>query len=552
MSDEKDYQKTLIFTTTYNEAGNISDLLDSIAEAAPQADILVVDDSSPDGTSDIIESLKKNYPQLSSKKRPRKLGIGSAHKYALIYAMKNGYDRLLTMDADFSHNPRSIPDLLSASGENVFVTGSRYCEGGKCDYTGYRDYVSRLGNFVARNLLNLNIWELTTFFRVFDVETIRRLPLRRIASDGYSYGVYLVYYLRKTGVNLREVPIHFIDRQHGLSKIPRLQIITSAFDLFTLSAKRLISGRDLAPDIQVDDPCALCGEPALAMKHGSSRHDEMQHNATATYNCTAVGARSYPAVYKCLHCGHEQVPESQIPQNLETLYTDVVDEKYFENKEVRQITFKKSFDQISKWLPKNPGSLLEVGSYCGLFLAEAQRRGWRIAGVEPSLWASRYAREVTGVDVFTGYLEQDETKLDQKYDVVVSWDVIEHVRSPLEFLKSAAQRLDAGGLFFFSTMDNKTWAPQLLGTSWPWLMDMHLHYFHEATVREALKSAGFEFIASEPYTHYARVRYVLTGGIRILPKRVAELISPLTQVIPQKWIVPVTLGDIRLYVARKV
>jgi dolichol-phosphate mannosyltransferase len=152
--------KTLIFTTTYNEAGNISDLVDAIVEAAPQADMLVVDDSSPDGTFDIIESLKKKYPQLSSKKRPRKLGIGSAHKYALIYAMKNGYDRLLTMDADFSHNPQSIPDLLAASGDNVFVTGSRYCEGGKCDYTGYRDYVSRLGNFVARNLLNLNIQEL--------------------------------------------------------------------------------------------------------------------------------------------------------------------------------------------------------------------------------------------------------------------------------------------------------------------------------------------------------------------------------------------------------
>jgi predicted TPR repeat methyltransferase len=246
------------------------------------------------------------------------------------------------------------------------------------------------------------------------------------------------------------------------------------------------------------------------------------------------------------------VPESQIPQNLETLYTDVVDEKYLQNKEVRQITFKKSFDQITKWLPQTPGSLLEIGSYCGLFLAEGQRRGWRVAGVEPSLWASRYARDVTGVDVLTGYLEQSTTKLDQKYDVVVSWDVIEHVRSPLDFLKSAAQRLDTGGLFFFSTMDNKTWVPQLLGTSWPWLMDMHLHYFHEATVRELLKSAGFEVIATEPYTHYARVRYVLNGGIRILPKLIADLVTPLTQVIPRKWIVPVTLGDIRLYVARKL
>ncbi|NDB70144.1 MAG: methyltransferase domain-containing protein, partial [Methylocystaceae bacterium] len=476
---------TLIFTTTYNEAGNIAELIHAIFDVAPDADVLVIDDNSPDGTYDIIEGLKKSYPRLYSKRRPRKLGIGSAHKYALIYAMKNGYDRVLTMDADFSHNPRSIPDLLAASGHNIFVTGSRYCEGGKCDYTGYRDKVSRLGNFFARALLNLHIKELTTFFRVFDVELVRRLPLRRITSDGYSYGVSLVYYLRKIGAELREVPIHFIDRQQGSSKIPRLQIITSAVDLFTLSAKRLLITRDIAADMQVDDPCALCGEPALTMKHGSSRQDTALENAAAAYHCTAVGGRSYPAVYKCLHCGHEQVPKSQIPENLEHLYAEVVDEKYLQNKEVKQITFKHSFDQISKWLPQKPGSLLEIGSYCGFFLEEARRRGWQGAGVESSVWASRYAREVTGVDVFTGYLDEDPAKFNKLYDVVVSFDVIEHVRNPMDFMSSAAQRLETDGLFFFSTMDNKTWAPRLLGKSWPWLMDMHLHYFHEATLRQA-------------------------------------------------------------------
>ena len=155
------------------------------------------------------------------------------------------------------------------------------------------------------------------------------------------------------------------------------------------------------------------------------------------------------------------------------------------------------------------------------------------------------------VDVFTGYLEDDVSKREKTYDVVVSWDVIEHVGDPIDFLKSAASKLQSGGLFFFSTMDNKTWLPKLLGTRWPWLMDMHLHYFSEPTIKEALKTAGFELVAAEPYTHYARVAYVAGGGMRILPNGIEKLLKPLVRLIPESWIIPVTLGDIRLYVAKK-
>jgi dolichol-phosphate mannosyltransferase len=279
--------KLLIFTTCYNECENIDPLIDQIAQTVPSADILVVDDNSPDGTWQIIQAKAERYPQLRAVMRPRKLGVGSAHKYALFYAMREGYETLVTMDADFSHDPKSIPRLLRAHGKNVFVTGSRYCTGGSSDYIGYRDIVSRAGNIAARWALGVELRELTTYFRVFDVESLRKLPLRLVNASGYSYGVQLIYYLRKAGVELREVPIHFADRNRGASKIPRMQILASAFDLLALALQRLNIFRDLAPDAFVDEACADCRDRVLAARRAGE-----------------------PPEFVCLRCGLEQTPRS--------------------------------------------------------------------------------------------------------------------------------------------------------------------------------------------------------------------------------------------------
>jgi dolichol-phosphate mannosyltransferase len=303
--------RTLIFVACYNERENIGRLLDGIVGAVPGADVLVVEDSSPDGTWDLLMDKRREYPQLACVQRPRKLGIGSAHKYALFYAMRKRYQTLVTMDADFSHDPAAIPSLLASHDRNAFVTGSRYCEGGSSDYEGYRDFVSRLGNFLARHTLGVRLRELTTYFRVFDVATIARLPLRRIAAGGYSYGVQLIYYLRKAGVELREMPIHFVDRTHGKSKIPRMQILWSALDLTRLGLERMNPFRDLQPDYLVGDACSNCGDRVLAMK----RFGRRPLAAVGTEACAgayrpARAGRSRPPVYTCLRCGLEQVPAS--------------------------------------------------------------------------------------------------------------------------------------------------------------------------------------------------------------------------------------------------
>jgi 2-polyprenyl-3-methyl-5-hydroxy-6-metoxy-1,4-benzoquinol methylase len=546
----------LVFTTSYNERENIGRLIDEIAGQLPDADILVVDDNSPDGTWKIIQEKAATHPQLRSVKRPRKLGIGSAHKYALFYAMREDYRTLVTMDADFSHDPKYLPDLLKAHGRNMFVTGSRYCEGGSSDYKGYRNVVSRIGNVAARLALGVRLKELTTYYRVFDVESLRRLPLRRVKASGYSYGVQLVYYLRRAGIELREVPIHFTDRTHGASKIPRMQILLSALDLLKLASKRLLVFRDLEPDSFVEDACPNCGDRVLAMKHRGSREQaRVVHpgESAAAYQCTSVGTRSYPAVFTCLACGLEQVPASVIPGDLERLYEEVSDEKYLENIDARKRTFARAFDQIAPDLPRkeNP-RMLEVGAYCGLFMKEVERRGWTADGVEPSVWAARYAREVTGVAVHEGFLSDNRAQLQPRYDAVVSWDVLEHVRDPLGFLKECAAFLEPGGILCFSTLDLDSWPPRLLRRRWPWLMDMHLQYFDRHVLKDMVARAGLELVRTKPYTHYARVSYAVAGASRMLPRALERPLAAAARLIPRNLMIPVALGDIKLYVARKV
>jgi dolichol-phosphate mannosyltransferase len=546
----------LVFTTCYNERENIGLLIDQIARHLPHADILVVDDNSPDGTWDVIQEKAATYSQLRSVKRPRKLGIGSAHKYALFYAMREGYKTLVTMDADFSHDPKYLAELLQAHGPNTFVTGSRYCEGGSSDYKGYRNGVSRIGNVAARLALGVSLKELTTYYRVFDVESLRRLPLRRVKASGYSYGVQLVYYLQRAGIELREVPIHFTDRTHGASKIPRMQILLSALDLLKLASKRLLAFRDLDPDTFVQDACPNCGDLVLAMKHRGSRDHALFANrddSAAAYQCTSVGTRSYPPVYTCLACGLEQVPASLLPGDLEQLYKDVSDEKYLENIEARKRTFARAFDQIAPDLPRNEGRrMLEVGAYCGLFMKEAERRGWEVDGIEPSGWAARYAREITGVAVHQGFLGENRAKLRPRYDAVVSWDVLEHVRDPLAFLKECATFVKPDGVLCFSTLDVDSWAPRLLRRRWPWLMDMHVQYFDRHVLKDMLGRAGLELVRVEPYTHYARLEYAVGGALRMMPRVLGRPLASAARLIPKKLVIPVALGDIKLYVARKV
>ena len=230
-------KKILISICTYKEEENIRPLLEEIRKYEKNADILIVNDSCEDNTKKILKDI--NDKKVFLIERPAKLGLGSAHKLSLIYSIKKNYDFIISMDADFSHHPKYIPNLISLSNKGIFVIGSRFCNGGSSEYKGLRKYISIFGNKFTSFMLNFQLKEVTTYFRVYDVEVLKKIPFNFLDREGYSMGVKLIWYLKKLNVKLIETPIHFHDRKKGKSKLPKMQIFISAFDVFLLKIKDL-------------------------------------------------------------------------------------------------------------------------------------------------------------------------------------------------------------------------------------------------------------------------------------------------------------------------
>lgn len=230
-------KKVLISICTYKEEENIRPLLGEIRKYEKNADILIVNDSSEDNTKEILKDI--NDKKVFLIERPAKLGLGSAHKLSLIYSIKKNYDFIISMDADFSHHPKYIPNLISLSNKGIFVIGSRFCDGGSSEYKGLRKYISIFGNKFTSFMLNFQLKEVTTYFRSYDVEVLKKIPFNFLDREGYSMGVKLIWYLKKLNIKLIETPIHFHDRKKGKSKLPKMQIFISAFDVFLLKFKDL-------------------------------------------------------------------------------------------------------------------------------------------------------------------------------------------------------------------------------------------------------------------------------------------------------------------------
>lgn len=212
--------KTLIIIPTYNEADNISRLLDSIHSRLPGADILVVDDNSPDGTATVVEGRMKTDPRLSIMKRAGKLGLGSAYIAGFKHALERGYDIVFEMDADFSHNPVYLPTFMEAIKEADLVLGSRYVEGGGVEnWPLLRRLISLGGSMYGRLILGAPYRDLTGGFKCFRRKTLEAIDLDGVHSEGYSFQIELTYRVHKKGLRIREIPIVFVDRLGGESKM---------------------------------------------------------------------------------------------------------------------------------------------------------------------------------------------------------------------------------------------------------------------------------------------------------------------------------------------
>jgi len=200
--------------------------------------LLIIDDNSPDKTADEIELLQKKFENIILIKRSGKLGLDSAHKEAYDFAIKNDYDYLITMDADFSHDPNEIKNFVKNLEVYQFVIGSRYIEGGKCLMSGRRLFMSKFGNLIMKNFLQINCNEFTTSYRGFNLKRLKNFHLNLITTKGYSFFMGTIFEIFKKEFTVKEIPITFADREKGYSKIPKLEIFRTLVNLLILRFKK--------------------------------------------------------------------------------------------------------------------------------------------------------------------------------------------------------------------------------------------------------------------------------------------------------------------------
>jgi dolichol-phosphate mannosyltransferase len=214
--------RACVVLPTYDERENLPQIVPAILAADPRLDVLVVDDNSPDGTGALADALAAQEPRLRVLHRARKEGLGRAYLAGFAEALRNGYGLILEMDADFSHDPSRLPALLAESQTSDLVLGSRYVEGGGTVNWGLgRRLLSKGGSLYARLILGLPIHDLTGGFKCFRREVLEAIDLPSVRSSGYAFQIELTYRAVKHGFRVREVPITFLERRVGESKMSR-------------------------------------------------------------------------------------------------------------------------------------------------------------------------------------------------------------------------------------------------------------------------------------------------------------------------------------------
>ncbi|MDZ7722681.1 MAG: polyprenol monophosphomannose synthase [candidate division KSB1 bacterium] len=215
--------KSLVIIPTYNESENILKIIEAILrQKIDGLDVLVIDDNSPDGTGGIVEEIAGPQSRVKLIKRPTKSGLGTAYVRGFKYALEHGYDRVIEMDADFSHDPAELSNLLKASQTYDIVLGSRYIHGvNVVNWPLSRLILSMGASLYTKLVTGLPVKDCTSGFKCFRREVLQNLNLDQVQSDGYSFQIELNFKAWKKGFTLGEVPIIFIDRRAGTSKMSR-------------------------------------------------------------------------------------------------------------------------------------------------------------------------------------------------------------------------------------------------------------------------------------------------------------------------------------------
>ncbi|QDU68959.1 polyprenol monophosphomannose synthase [Engelhardtia mirabilis] len=236
--------RSLVVLPTYNEAENVLLLAREVLAAAAEIEVLVVDDASPDGTGALVRGEMEREPRLHLLERAGKLGLGTAYLAGFEHGLKHGYDRVLTMDCDFSHKPQYLPQLLAGMADHDMMIGSRYVPGGGIEnWPMHRKFLSGFANVYTRVLLRLPVRDCTSGYRCYSREVLERVDPFAVRSSGYSFLEEMVWRVQRHGFRIGETPIIFEDRVRGQSKISQDEIYRAAWHVLATALRPSPAGR---------------------------------------------------------------------------------------------------------------------------------------------------------------------------------------------------------------------------------------------------------------------------------------------------------------------
>lgn len=244
-------EKTLVILPTYNESLNIEEVLRKVRKSIPSSSILVVDDGSPDGTADLVSAISNEIGNIQILKRSEKSGLGNACKAGFEWGLDRGYDIFVEMDSDLSHDPVEMPRLIDELRQNKdLVIGSRYIKGGQIlKWSVIRRLLSRYGNYYVRFMLRIPIHDATSGYRAYSARILKQIDLSRVKANGYGFQIEMAYRTNQIGGKMFEVPIVFVDRERGDSKMSPFIPMEALFLVTKWSICRLLSKRkkDIGP-----------------------------------------------------------------------------------------------------------------------------------------------------------------------------------------------------------------------------------------------------------------------------------------------------------------
>lgn len=233
--------RVLVVLPTFNEAANIENVLTRVRSALPEADVLVVDDNSPDGTAEIAEKAGERLGQVELFRRAAKTGLGSAYRDGFRWGLEHGFDVMVEMDSDLSHDPDDLPLLVAPLSQGYeLAIGSRYVPGGSIpDWSFFRKMLSKGGNIYADVLLGLGVHDSTAGYRAYAATLLRRIDLDSVRADSYGFQIEMTYRSLEQGAQVKEVPIRFVDRALGTSKMSTYTVVEALWLVTWLGLGRL-------------------------------------------------------------------------------------------------------------------------------------------------------------------------------------------------------------------------------------------------------------------------------------------------------------------------